>query len=610
MSINPKIKQELQDNLDSLLKYRKSRRSQEEIIADITELLSNIKKDTFLPFVLQMMNSIQFRDSLEAFKNLKSPLQQFAYLIDLFFSKHHTETEDAPDEKEWNRLTELLDEVEMNYFGEIGFFDENTGDLQLDKITVSLKSFFDYYANGQLSFDEQTIYRIKTNFSKFDEVILSEYGFQTDDIIKFSLSVNIILQEKADKCFFYYQHPEKWQELTSTFVNKGLVDPKDWAVQPELNDLFEFMTRPGYIFILKKENLISIELPDERISNLIKFLIYDDNTIKDQTIYYDNKRQYFDTPLIALSNNEILFPNGKFLLEAFYNRISSKLAELKKEKYTQFKNKMLEKKCLEIFEHLFKEDARIFTSFYFDKATKAEQDLAIFYKGTFLIVEIKDFKFRAPLRNPLKAFEKIRSDFKNGIQKAYDQCKRLERKIEEGKEFKIYDLKTSKELFEVRPEKIKSFYSIIITQHKYGGIQTNLEELLEKDHSDLYPWSICVDDLEIFLLTLLKIRKESATKVFFDYLDYREAFHERLVCSDELEMCGLFLTSALIFKKLASQEEMITTNIKMSDIFDAHYFNGLGFDNEINVDQKRKTELRDYAKNFNFDIVSGDDLQL
>lgn len=202
MSIDPKIKQELQDNLDSLLKYRKSRRSQEDIITDITELLSNIKKDTFLPFVLQMMNSIQFRDSLEAFKNLKSPLQQFAYLIDLFFSKHHTETEDAPDEKEWNRLTELLDEVEMNYFGEIGFFDENTGDLQLDKITVSLKSFFDYYANGQLSFDEQTIYRIKTNFSKFDEVILSEYGFQTDDIIKFSLSVNIILQEKADRCFF------------------------------------------------------------------------------------------------------------------------------------------------------------------------------------------------------------------------------------------------------------------------------------------------------------------------------------------------------------------------------------------------------------------------
>lgn len=608
MSINPKIKQELQDNLNSLLKYRSSRRSQEEIIEDITLLLINVKKDTFLPFLLQMMNSIQFRDTLESFKNLKSPLQQFAYLIDLFFSKHHTETEDSPDEEEWTKLTELLDEVEMNYFGEIGFFDENTGDFQLDKISVSLKSFFDYYANGQLSFDEQTIYRIQTNFSRFDDDIFAEYGFKTDDIVKFSLSVNRILQEKADSSLFF--DPEKWKELTSSFIGRGLIDPKDWSTQPELKDFIGFRTRPGYIFILKKEILTSKELPDERISSLIEFLKYDDSKVKNKTIYYADKRQYFDTPLIELSNDEILFPNGKFLLEAFYNRISLKLSELKKEKYTQFKNKMLEKKCLEIFKRFFKEDVKIFTSFYFDKTTKSEQDLAIFYKGTFLIIEIKDFKFRAPLRNPIKAFDKIRSDFKNGIQKAYDQCKRLESKIEEGKEFKIYDLKTSKELFEVRPEKIKSFYSIIVTQHKYGGIQTNLDELLNKAETDIYPWSICVDDIEIFLLAILKIKKDSAEKVFFDYLDYREAFHERLVCSDELEMCGLFLTSPTIFRNLASKEEIITTHIKMSDIFDAHYQSGLGFENEIDISIKKKRELRDYAKNFNFDIVSGDDLNL
>lgn len=610
MSINPKIKQELQDNLNSLLKYRSSRRSQEEIIEDITLLLSKVKKDTFLPFLLQMMNSIQFRDTLESFKNLKSPLQQFAYLIDLFFSKHHTETEDSPDEEEWTKLTELLDEVEMNYFGEIGFFDENTGDFQLDKISVSLKSFFDYYANGQLSFDEQTIYRIQTNFSRFDDDIFAEYGFKTDDIVKFSLSVNRILQEKAVSSLFFDQHPEKWKELMSSFIGRGLIDPKDWSTQPELKDFIGFRTRPGYIFILKKEILTSKELPDERISSLIEFLKYDDSKVKNKTIYYADKRQYFDTPLIELSNDEILFPNGKFLLEAFYNRISLKLSELKKEKYTQFKNKMLEKKCLEIFKRFFKEDVKIFTSFYFDKTTKSEQDLAIFYKGTFLIIEIKDFKFRAPLRNPIKAFDKIRSDFKNGIQKAYDQCKRLESKIEERKEFKIYDLKTSKELFEVRPEKIKSFYSIIVTQHKYGGIQTNLDELLNKAETDIYPWSICVDDIEIFLLAILKIKKDSAEKVFFDYLDYREAFHERLVCSDELEMCGLFLTSPTIFRNLASKEEIITTHIKMSDIFDAHYQSGLGFENEIDISIKKKRELRDYAKNFNFDIVSGDDLNL
>lgn len=608
--MNPKIKLELQKNINSILKYRTNRRTQEEIINDIATILHKIRKDTFLPFVLQMMNFIQFRDSLDEFKILKSPLKQFAYLIDLYLSKDHLETENISDEKDWKEILKLLDEIEMTYFGEIGFFEENqTEDFQLDKISVSMKSFFDYYTNGQLSFDEQTISRIKSNISRFDDEVFQEYGFKTEDLIKFSLSLNNILQETADRCLYFKQYPEKWEELISNFIARGIDDPRDWAYQPELKDFIGFMTRPGYIFILVKEDLASTNLSDSIIDSLIEFFRYDENKAKKQTVYYADNRQYFETPLIILKNNELLFPNGKFLLEAFYNRVNSQLSLTKKEKYTQFKNKMLEKKCFEIFKNFFKGDAKIFTSFYFDITNRMEQDLAIFYKGTFLIIEIKDFKFRAPLRNPIKAFDKIRSDFKGGIQKAYDQCKRLEDKIEEKKDFKIYELKTGKELFEIRPKKIKHLYSIIVTQHKYGGIQTNLQELLVKDRNDLYPWSVCIDDLEIFLLTLLKLKKDSAISSLFDYIDYREAFQERLVCSDELEMCGLFLTSPALFKKIATVEETFTTDIKMSDIFDAHYQNGLGFENEINFSEKRKKTLRDYAKNFDVSIISGDDLQ-
>ena len=60
MAINTKIKQELQRNLDSLFKYRETRRTQEEIINDILSILYNIRKETFLPFVLQMKNFILF----------------------------------------------------------------------------------------------------------------------------------------------------------------------------------------------------------------------------------------------------------------------------------------------------------------------------------------------------------------------------------------------------------------------------------------------------------------------------------------------------------------------------------------------------------------------
>lgn len=608
MSEQNKILKEVQNNFDSLKKYRENRRNQEEIISDITHILRKVKKEFFLPFLLQMLNSIQFRNTLDSFKNLKSPLKQLVYLIDLFFSVESSELEHAPNEEEWMKLTELLDEVEMTYFGEIGFFNENVDVFQLDKISVSLKAFFDYYSNGQLAYDEQNLNRLKTNFSRFDDVIFKNFSFKTKDIIQFYISLNEILQDKANRCLYYQQNPDKWETLTSKFIDRGLGDPKSWANQPELADMIGFMSRPGYIFILSKDELSRLPIEKETLSNIIEFLKYDEAALKNKTIYYSDESLFTKTPVIQLNDDEFLLPNGKFVLEAFYSRLNIFLNENKKEKYSQFKNKMLEEKTYEIFKSFFPKDALFFKSFYFDKKSKSEQDLAIYHNKVLFIIEIKDFKFRAPMRNPISAFDKIRSDFKGGIQKAYNQCKRLEKQLEQTEPFKIYDLKTSKELFEIKPKSIRNFYSIIVTQHKYGGIQTNLHELLTKVKDDLYPWSVCVDDLEIFLTCLSKIKNKSKIRDFIKYLDDREAYHERLICSDELEMCGFFLNSPRLFEQFANQDEILTTDIKMSDIFDAHYESGLGLPYEINIEAKRKKKLREYAKNFYTTIISGNDL--
>lgn len=610
MNEQNKILKEIQNNFDSLIKYRENRRTQEEIISDITNILRKVKKETFVPFLLQMLNSIQFRDTLESFKNLKSPLKQLVYLIDLFFSVESLEIETASNEEEWMKLTELLDEVEMTYFGEIGFFDEDTDDFQLDKISVSLKAFFDYYSNGQLSYEEQNLNRLETNFSRFDHVIFENFSFKTKDIIQFYVSLNETLQDKPDRCLYFYQNPEKWESLISKFIDSGLDDPHSWINQPELADMFGFMSRPGYIFILSKEELSRLPIEKETLSNIIEFLKYDEAVLKNKTVYYSDESQFLKTPIIQLNEEEYLLPNGKFVLEAFYNRLNEFLIENKKEKYSQYKNKMLEEKTYKIFKTFFPKDALFFKSFYFDKKSKSEQDLIIYYNKILFIIEIKDFKFRASMRNPISAFDKIRSDFKGGIQKAYDQCKRLEKQLEQLENFKIYDLKTSKELFEIKPKSIRNFYSIIVTQHRYGGIQTNLHELLHKDEDEIYPWSVSVDDLEIFLTCLSKIKRKSRINDFINYLDDREAYHEKLICSDELEMCGFFLNSPRSFEQFANQEETFTTSIKMSDIFDAHYESGLGLPNEVNMKVKRKRKLRKYAKNLNVTLISGEDLKL
>lgn len=318
-------------------------------------------------------------------------------------------------------------------------------------------------------------------------------------------------------------YTEDLRELTKKWIESDKTNLDEWRSRPEIKLLKEFLMKPGSTFVFGKEIFLQSDLDTETVKNLMIFLKLDEKSLKGKTLYYTDQREFLLYPIIQLNEEEYLVPPFKFLIESFYNRINAWLSENKKEKYTKVKNKALEIKTLEVFRRLFG-NAQYFTEFYFDKQNRAEQDLLIIYKSNIFIIEIKDLKFRPPMRNPIKAYEKIRSDFKIGIQKAYDQCRRLEVKFDSAQKFKIYDVKNSKELFEINPSKIKNVFSIIVTQHKYGGIQTNLSELLDIDEDSPFHWSVCIDDLEVFLLGLMKIKNNSAANNFTNYLEYRELF--------------------------------------------------------------------------------------
>lgn len=586
---------------------RKSRRTQVEIINELSLLICDFKKDSFLPYLTQMTIHIDQRNTSDAFKNLMSPMKQFVYLIDLFFSVETGGEKIGFSKEEWWNITSLLNEIEMTYFGEIGFYDENMKDNpNRDKVSVSLQTFMNYFGNAQLSFNEQTLERYKRNCGVFDIEVTNILGFSVNESIIFCAHINNLINKKLNDCYFYNLNKEEWEKLTQKFIERGITDPDKWWDEPELALMKEFRLKPGFIFIQDINDIKKVNLPSNVIDNLISFLTYNENQKKGKTVFYADKNPFFDTPLIKLNETEFLCPQYKFLIECFYNRITNKLSEIKKEKYTQFKNQMLEKKVEEVFRKLFGKDTLVFNSYYVDDK-KSEQDLLIVYKGFFLIVEIKDCLFRAPMRDPLKSFDKIKSDFKKSIQYGYEQCVRVEKKFEEGKPFEILDSKTNKILFQIKPSNVKDYFSIVVTQFKYWNIQTNLENLLTKDEDALYPWSICIDDLESFILALNKIKKGMAKTQFINYLKHREAFNEHLLCGDELELCGYFIHSPKEFEKLSTINETFNPDPRMSDLFDAEYYSGLGFENEIDIEIKRQRKVREYRKKWEFDIVSRND---
>lgn len=597
----------LKKNYDAMQKIRLSRRTQEEIINDLSSLIKGFKKESFLPYLTQMTIHIDQRETSEIFKNLMSPMKQFVYLTDLFFSVEIGGDKVGFSKEEWEKITKLLNEIEMTYFGDIGFFEENMKDSpNRDKVSVSLTSFLNYFNNAQLSYDEQTLERLKRNCGNFDEEVKKHLGFTVSESISFCNHIKSLINKKYTDCNFHPLNQEEWPKLTEKFIKRGINDPKDWWDEPELALLKEYKFKPGFIFIQNINDIYKVNLPKEVVEKLIEFLTYDENLNKGKIVYYADKNPFFDTPLIKLNSAEYLCPQYKFLIESFYNRINSKLSEIKKEKYTQFKNQMLEKKVEEVFRKLFGKEALIFNSYYVDKK-RSEQDLLINFKGFFFIIEIKDTLFRAPMRDPIKAFDKIKSDFKKSIQNGYEQCVRVENKFEEEKDFDIFDNKTQKSIFKIKPNKVKDYFSIVVTQFKYGNIQTNLENLLIKEKDALYPWSICIDDLEAFVLALRKLKKGMARTQFINYLKNREAYNEHLICGDELELCGYFINEPKDFEKLSIIEETFSADPRMSELFDAEYYNGLGFKNEIDIDIKKHRKALEYQKKWEFDLVSGND---
>lgn len=127
--------------------------------------------------------------------------------------------------------------------------------------------------------------------------------------------------------------------------------------------------------------------------------------------------------------------------------------------------------------------------------------MLILFKGVAVIVETKASKLREPFRNIQKAVVRLKDDFKESIQYGYNQCARVEKCFQGKLPFNLMDNKGAV-LYRVNPEKIHSVYSIFVTLERFGCLQTDLGLMLRKNEDENYPWSVYIDDLEIFLLTL------------------------------------------------------------------------------------------------------------
>ena len=138
-------------------------------------------------------------------------------------------------------------------------------------------------------------------------------------------------------------------------------------------------------------------------------------------------------------------------------------------------------------------------------------------------------------------------------------------------------------LIDVRTKNYRNAFCIIVTLDRFRNPQVNLPDLLNIYDDDKYPLSICFDDLEIIILTLIKLKMTPGK--FERMLIQREKLQGRLATSDELEIWGHLIFNRAF--KVPEEENMhFSPGIGFVGKFDELYANGLGFENERNLDRK------------------------
>jgi|GEM_PF-601256 hypothetical protein len=603
-----------------MMSLKENHRSFEEIVSDLKKELLPVKEESLLVHAMRLIIELEDRASSPLYTHLMSPMRQTLYLIDVYYSIEQREPSVDMDQERWDRIAILLDEIENTYFVTIGF--PNNGDIYHDnrdqQISVSLTTFLGYYGNAVLSYEEQTLDRIERYFRPYDGFIKSHFGFTVDNFERFVLHVrrlhndkyNSIVKSSAKKYSYYNHHPEEWQQLTKKFIDRGVEDPHDWWFQPELAWLLEtFQTNPGEVFVHAKDELYNLDIEPDSLQNIIDFLLYDKEKLKGSMVYYADRRYSELHPLFCVGEKYVC-TISKFLFESFYFRIDEVLRqdELMGVKYKQNKDFAFEKKVIEIFQRFFPEKTKFFTNYSVDGIS--ENDLLIVYQDICIIVEIKNCGFRAPFRDPLKAYDRIKRDYENAIQLGYEQCRRVENVLMSDKDVDVLDADNkNKVLYRLKNKNIGEVWSIVVTDFKYGVIQTDLKSLLHKDEEALYPWSVCVDDVEAFLLLMRQVLKGMAPARFVEFLDYRERLHGHLLCADELELCGWYLCDREQFKEQADNDIIIDTTPNMAVIFDAYYHVGLGFKNELDMEYKKDYSLPNYPNHFEISELIGEKLR-
>ncbi|WP_280743090.1 MULTISPECIES: NERD domain-containing protein [unclassified Parabacteroides] len=498
-----------------------------------------------------------------------------AYLINLGLSNSKKGKDSIYS---FSEIVEMLENVEKYYKEQYDFNEvvDYYGEAYRKNL-VAQTTYLNYFLNTSLVYVEQVIERIQGTFSSLDDFVNNSINISINDLITFYFETTQISSLRFFECYSNfisqnvdknadgtYCYPSSENESDVKFISFDLVNQQTFSIN-DYNRLEKS----------KIKRILSL-LSLKQTSNL-------------DYLYYTDSCELLNKPVIQLSNDRyILFFNNQLII-AIYNLLYNLCKDKSGKNSDRARAIYLEEKAVDIFtEFLPQDEIKIYTNYYINGQDK-EKDILIFHRRTAFIIECKSDFYKEPFRDVEKSYKRIEREFKTSIQKAYDQALEVQYAIYNENELTISD-KNKNKIECIKTNRIENAFIILVTQERFGQIQCDLGLLLDKEESAFYPWSVSIDDIESILLTIS--RKENAVGELITYLINREKLHERLICSDELDIVGYFIMQRQIFIKNCNRDEIYITFPDICQLFDdLYYYGGFGFKNELYLNTKFEVSI-------------------
>lgn len=547
----------------------------EQIANELKSIVRKYDHRSFIAHIAYLSN-IHIRQTTGQLK-LRSPVRQIMYLVSLY---HSTEiggkelySAGTADHK---KIIRLLNEIEKGY----GYETERPkkGRMSMEdfnNLLITKGTFLNYHLNATLSYVEQDIERIRKTFQHHNEYIYSETEVYLEDYIDFFI---LLTNQEIERARDYLTIDDEDQTV------KQLKKGKSFSSMSESQKmhLLDLVDKQVYEMAIPMED-VYLRMGYEKGRKLMAYftLLRNENT---NYLYYTDQCPYLRKPILVMDGESILMVYSKQLINAIYDFLYDicNNTDSPGRKISERRDLYLEAKTKEVFQDFFDKKTTFHSSYY---VNGNEKDLLILNDKTAYIIECKAQKQRTPLRDPLRAYERIKDDFRKSIAYGYVQANEVEKLFYGNRPFKITN-KQKTEIQVINPTDYDEVFTIVVTQERLGQIQCDLGLLLNVTEDMPYPWAVCINDLESFLITLK--RKQNHITLFAEFLLSRELLHEKVMCYDELELCSYFLFDNDAFVKNCAKEGIFFSQPDMHKFFDLFYITGFGFKDELNLSEKVK----------------------